>query len=201
MPVRGVYDDSANHLTNGNLIDLGLSVRWASRNVGATNPEDFGRYYAWAERESKSTYDWSTYEYCSNDNASEITKYYREDKYYQILPEDDPASSMSLRMPTIEEWQELKTNCVWTMKIKNGHLGYVVTSKANGNSIFLPIAGLKKGDKSYQGFNTRYWASDREDDIYPHKSRALNDGYYAFHDSRNWYGEDRCLGMPVRGVE
>lgn len=135
--------------------DLGLSVKWRSWNLGATKPEEFGDYYAWGEVEKKDNYDWATYKW-SNGAYNKLTKYCPANKvdYWDgtgvpdgktvLDPEDDAAHVVlggKWRMPTDEEWTELRTQCTWTWATLNGVNGYFVESKSNGNRIFLPAAG------------------------------------------------------------
>ncbi|MBP3471151.1 MAG: hypothetical protein J6K41_02820 [Paraprevotella sp.] len=144
-------DDGKPDLNGHEAIDLGLSVKWATCNVGANAPEEYGGYYAWGETEEKAYYDWSTYKY-SNGSSSTLTKYCM-DGYYGTVdnktvldPEDDVAHVKwggSWRMPTSTEIRELRENCSWTWTTQNGVNGYVVTSKSNGNCIFLPAAGSR----------------------------------------------------------
>ena len=133
-------------------IDLGLSVKWATCNVGATKPEEYGGYYAWGEIEYKSNYDWSTYKWC-NGSENTMTKYCTESYYGTVDnktvldPEDDVAHVKwggSWRMPTRDELDELRNNCTWEWTALNGVDGYRVTGP-NGNSIFLPAAGYRYG--------------------------------------------------------
>lgn len=146
--------------TNGHeWIDLGLSVKWASCNVGASTPSDYGNYYAWGETSTKSEFSFSnskTY----NKDINDITG----DSSY------DAARSIwgsPWRLPTKIELQELVSNCTWTWTTMDGKNGFRVTSKKNGNSIFLPAAG-EKGFSStllFDGKNGNYWgATSREND-------------------------------------
>ena len=113
-------------------VDLGLpsGTKWAACNVGADSPEDYGDYFAWGETTPKSSYTTANYNYSSNPTT---------------LPLDKDAAytnwGTSWRMPTTAEVKELNGNCTWTWTIQNGVKGYKVTSKTNGNSIFLPAAG------------------------------------------------------------
>ena len=161
--------DNATGTANGHeWVDLGLSVKWATCNVGATAPEEYGNYYAWGETEPKTTYDWSTYKWC-NGSYDNQTKYNTSSIYGTVDNKtvlelaDDAAHANwggAWRMPTDAEWTELRENCTWTWTIKNGVNGYEVKSEANGNSIFLPAAGSRNdeslGDAGYYG---RYWSS------------------------------------------
>lgn len=149
-------------------VDLGLSVKWATCNVGASSPEDYGDYFAWGETTTKSTYDWSTYKYC-NGSSSTLTKY-NTDSYYgtvdnktQLDLSDDAARAnwgAAWRMPTDAELTELLEQCTWTWTTQNGIKGYKVTSKSNGNSIFLPAAGYNRGSSlAFAGSDGYYWSS------------------------------------------
>ena len=159
--------DDEEEPATGEAIDLGLSVKWASCNVGATEPWEYGGFYAWGETEEKSNYEWSTYEYCNGSNTS-MTKYCTDSFYGTVdnkttlEPEDDVAHVKwggSWRMPTTSEQYELLNNCTWTWTTLNGVNGYRVTGP-NGNSIFLPAAGYRDGTGVYyQGAYGYYWSS------------------------------------------
>jgi hypothetical protein len=152
-------------------VDLGLSVKWATCNVGASSPEDYGDYFAWGETQPKSAYDWSTYKYC-NGSLSSLTKYCT-DSYYgtvdnktQLELSDDAARANwggSWRMPTDAELTELRNNCTWTWTTQNGVYGYKVTSKKSGytnKSIFLPAAGYRSDSSlNNAGSSGSYWSS------------------------------------------
>ena len=141
-------------LNNHEAVDLGLSVKWATCNVGANAPEEYGGYYAWGETEEKDYYDWSTYKYCQGSDNT-LTKYCTDsssgtvDNKTVLDPEDDVAHVKwggSWRMPTFSEIGELLNDCLWARTTQNGVNGYLVTSKFNGNKIFLPAAGRWYGD-------------------------------------------------------
>ena len=160
-----VYDDCSKNgysigIENGYAwIDLGLpsGIKWATCNVGAGNPEDYGNYYAWGEVLPKEDYSWATYKYANgtSDEDPKLTKYCNNandgdngfiDNKTTLDPEDDAAHvnwGGSWRMPTVAEWKELIANCTWTWTTQNGVRGYQVTSKTNSNSIFLPVAGCR----------------------------------------------------------
>jgi len=142
-------------------VDLGLpsGTKWATCNVGADSPEDYGDYFAWGETTPKDTYDWDTYQYGDGDT---FTKYTGSDGLTTLLPEDDAATANwgpDWRMPTKEEWQELLDNTTVTWTTQNGVSGRLFTA-ANGNSLFLPAAGRRWGGEfdgvSIYGF---YWSS------------------------------------------
>ena len=187
-------------------VDLGLSVKWATCNVGATTPEEYGDYFAWGETEPKDEYSWSTYKYC-NGSSSTMTKYCRNSSYgtvdnKTVLELEDDAAHVNWggdwRMPTRAEQDELRNtnNCTWEWTTQNGVNGYKVTSKVNGNSIFLPAAGCRNNDNLYDaGSLGNYWSS----------SFNASSSYYAyyvhFNSSNviltNYY---RYLGQSVRAV-
>ena len=189
-------------------VDLGLpsGLLWATCNVGAYSPEDYGDYFAWGETTPKDTYDWSTYQYCMG-NYNTLTKYCNNSSYgYEgftdglttLLPEDDAATANwgpDWRMPTKEEWQELynNTTVIWTTQ--NGVNGRLFTA-SNGNSLFLPAAGYRDNSSLYDaGSLGYYWLSSLYTD-YPSGAWSFyfNSGYYYMSN----YGRDG--GQSVRPV-
>lgn len=146
-------------------VDLGLSVKWATMNVGASKPEDYGDYYAWGEtigyKDGKTYFDWSTYLDNPSHDARTFTKY-ALDKQTVLDPDDDVAHVKwggNWRMPTRAEQDELRKNCTWTWTTQDGVKGYVVTGP-NGNSIFLPAAGSRYDSSlSDAGSYGYYWSS------------------------------------------
>lgn len=155
-------------------VDLGLSVKWATCNVGATTPEEYGDYFAWGEVEPKEVYDWTTYKWC-NGSSNTLTKYNNKSSYGTVdnkttleLSDDAATTSWggSWRMPTDTELTELREQCTWTWTTENGVNGYKVTSKGNSNSIFLPAAGFYQGDSlNHIGKYGLYWSSLHGSDI------------------------------------
>ena len=156
-------------------IDLGLSVKWASLNLGASKPEDIGSYYAWGETKPKSNYSFRTYKWCVDYNK--LTKYChsawgnfwagsgRPDNKVVLDAEDDVAHVVlgeKWRMPTDAEWTELRTKCAWkwvTNYNGTGVNGSLVTA-SNGNSLFLPAAGYRFDTSlSHAGSEGNYWSS------------------------------------------
>lgn len=129
-------------------VDLGLSVNWASCNLGGKRPEDYGDYYAWGETETKNDYTWKTYKFIaiqSLDTSPYLTKYnyVKDGKIYLDL--DDDAAYINLgetwRIPSIEEFKELKDQCKWTFIEYYWTEGYIVTG-TNGKSIFLEAENI-----------------------------------------------------------
>lgn len=171
----------------GEAIDLGLSVKWASWNVGASKPEDYGGYYAWGETEEKDNYDWSSYKYVNNgidgdywdDESNQVVfKYQRIGK--QVNDESDLvdisicSTSYDVahvkwggdwRMPTNKEISELEEKCKKERSELNGVEGWYFTGP-NGNRIFLPSAGELDGNsvsydmKDWRGAACMYWSGD-----------------------------------------
>ncbi len=123
-------------------IDLGLSVRWAPFNVGATSPEAYGDYFAWGETKPKALYKPDTYRWFQKSTGvMDIGKQISGTKL-------DAARVIwrgAWRLPTREECTELRDKCKWTLTTRNGVKGMLVTGP-NGNSIFLPSGGYRQGD-------------------------------------------------------
>ena len=131
-------------------VDMGLpsGTLWATCNVGASCPEEYGDYFAWGETESKEVYNWSTYKWL-NDSDGTMIKYCTQSDYgtidnkTELDPEDDAAYvnwGPSWRMPTLEQIDELINNCSSQWTTQNGVNGRLFTGP-NGNSLFLPAAG------------------------------------------------------------
>ncbi|MCQ2322558.1 MAG: fibrobacter succinogenes major paralogous domain-containing protein, partial [Bacteroidales bacterium] len=150
-------------------VDLGLpsGTLWATCNVGANRPEDYGDYYAWGETTIKTKYKWNTYKWCRGSWRTQ-TKYNTNSKYgtvdnKTVLEMSDDAVSVNWggdwRMPTTEEWEELCGSCTWTWTGQGGKIGYRVTGP-NGKSIFLPAAGYRSGTSlNGAGSYGYYWSS------------------------------------------
>ncbi len=182
-------------------VDLGLSVKWASFNLGASKPEEGGDYYAWGETEAKNDYEWSNYKWC-NGSYTKLTKYNTNGNYgivdnkTQLDPEDDVAMTLlgdKWRMPTDAEIDELIQNCTWTWDTKNGVNGYWVTSKVNTSAkIFLPAAGYHDGS----GIGLGYYWSSTIDPEYPNYANLL----FISADDIDAHGAYRCFGQFIRPV-
>lgn len=142
-------------LTTGDAVDLGLSVYWASCNLGATSPEEPGNSYAWGETWTKDEYTKENYQYYSSNSQSYI------DMGSEISGTGFDAARVNLggewRMPTYEEMKELIDYCSWKWTRKNDIYGYLVTGR-NGNSIFLPY-----NDNNYQKgiISNYYWTGTK----------------------------------------
>ncbi|MCQ2245849.1 MAG: hypothetical protein MJZ69_03555 [Bacteroidaceae bacterium] len=180
-------------------VDLGLSVKWATCNVGANSPEDYGGYYAWGETSTKSIYSWSNCFDCLDDNGNSWSIYKKGGKT-ELEPNGGHDTARqnwggTWRMPTLEELDELNDKCTWKWTTKGGHNGYVVTGP-NGNSIFLPAAGFLYETKSaYVGGYGFYWSSTLD---YGNSLAGRRLGFYAsVHDIKSL---DRRHGLSVRPV-
>ena len=170
-------------------VDLYLpsGTLWATCNVGATTPEGYGNYYAWGETTTKSTYSSSTYTYSSN--PSELPT--SADVAYKNW-------GSNWRMPSKAQFDELinssYTTTEWTTV--NGVNGRLITSKTNGNSIFLPAAGYRVDTwLDYAGSDGYYWSRTLRTD-YPYDAWYLDFGS----DNVNAYYNDRYRGQSVRPV-
>ena len=200
-------------------VDLGLSVYWASCNLGATIPEESGFFYAWGETATKEDYSWDTYKWTEGkvtvfpsfgggiNATATLTKYNTMGKFGKvdnliILESIDDAAHAKLgdkwRTPTLEEWKELVDKCTWSWSIRNGIPGYQISSNAvgNTNSIFIPAAGGRSG-KEAEYANT---------DVLCLTSSLCVDtpiGEMILHGSKDgveFLPTQRYAGLPVRAV-
>ena len=190
-------------------VDLGLpsGILWATCNVGATKPEEYGNYFAWGEIKPKARYYWDTYNWCDGSKTT-LTKYCVDSSYGRvdnktILDLLDDAACINWggrwRMPTKVEYDELRnlSYTTWTWTSLNGVNGYKVTSKTNGNSIFLPATGYRyDSDLNVAGSFGYYWSSSL---LSSYSGRAY---CFTFHSDYGvgWDGGYRYCGHPVRAV-
>ncbi len=182
---EAVNEVQARAINNGEIdghdyIDLGLpsGTLWATCNVGASSPEEFGGYYAWGETSTKAGYWWHTYKFCVGNNDHKLLKYcsnriygnnYFTDNLTTLEPCDDAATinwGSDWCTPTIEQFDEIVNNCTWTWTTCNKVKGCEVKGP-NGNSIFFPAAG-SKGAQNDCGY---YFSKTCENPKY--NSRAL----------------------------
>ena len=187
-------------------VDLGLpsGTLWATYNVGASCPEEYGDYFAWGEIEPKDTYNWSTYKWC-NGSYDTITKYCtgsnfgRVDNKTELKPVDDAATAnwgSGWQMPSLAQLQELYNYTKTTWTTQNGVNGRKMTSYSNGNSIFMPAAGYRYDTSlNSAGSNGDYWTRT----LYTnYSSSAYNLDFNS--GSFNWYHSSRDYGRSVRPV-
>ncbi len=178
-------------------VDLGLpsGLLWATCNVGATIPEDYGSYFAWGETTTKDTYSSSSYTYSSNPTTLPLSK-------------DAAAANWGgdWRMPTAAEFDELVASCTWTWTTNynsTGRAGYIVKSKVTGNTnfIFLPAAGYRDGAiLRYVGSVGFYWSSsfylsDKAYYLYIYSASMGTTYYYSTYECGY-----RRQGLSVRPV-
>lgn len=189
-------------------VDLGLpsGTLWATCNVGATTPEGYGDNFAWGETETKTTYNWSTYNYC-NGSSDQLFKYCNNsnfgyngfaDTLTTLLSEDDAAAAnwgSGWCIPTSDQWRELEdnTNSVWiTQDSVNGRL----FTASNGNSLFLPAAGnrwdISIGGVGASGF---YWSNLLAPD-----GPSCSWCYYFYSEHHSIEYTRRYIGQSVRAV-
>ena len=199
---------SDNGTENGHAyVDLGLSVKWATCNVGASKPEEYGDYFAWGETEPKDYYGWSSYKWCNGSSYS-LTKYNNNSSYGSVdnkttfeLSDDAARANWggSWRMPTQAEQNELRENCTWTWTTQNGVYGYKVASKKSGYTnkfIFLPAAGYRDDSSlGLAGSYGYYWSSSLNTDS---PGRAWGVGFASDYVSR--YDSSRYCGFSLRPV-
>lgn len=195
------YNSATRPAINGHkYVEMGDGKKWATCNVGAANPMDYGDYFAWGETATKSSYSWSNYAW---GDGSTFTKY--TTKNAQLEAEDDAATANwggTWRTPTDAEWTWLRENCTWTWQTDyngTGVKGMLVTSKVSGfetSTIFLPAAGYRSyASLIYAGSYGYYWSSSL------HKDYSNHARYVSFHLG-GVYRDDgsRYFGQSVRPV-
>ena len=176
-------------------IDLGLSVKWASFNLGASKPEEYGNYYAWGETIPKKYYSWDTYKW-----GNPPTKYNQTDGLKTLEAEDDVVHlelKGKWRMPTLTEEEELYSKCSHKYIQLNGIYGYQFTGP-NGNSIFVPGAGLYDGDDQLVFANGKgwYWSSTLSSSYLYARGFQFESTIFS-----TWItNHDRCDGHVIRPV-
>ena len=182
-----VYIEPTDYHNGYGYVDLGLSVKWATCNVGASSPGDCGNYYAWGETSTKSSY--------TDGNCTTLNQYIGD-----IAGTSRDAARVNWggrwRMPSASEIDELVNNCTWVWTTQNGNNGYMITSP-NGNSIFLPAAGeynTNLGELWGIGYVGSYWSSDGLEST--HGASRLH--FYDYEIEKDWHL--RCHGYSIRPV-
>ena len=181
-------------------VDLGLpsGTMWATMNIGAENFGDYGDYYAWGETETKSKFSWSTYKWGSS--SSSLTKYNNSKAYGTVdnissLDLDDDAAHAAWggewRTPTPDEIQELIDQCDWIRTIP-GRYGYMVISKINGRSIYLPFGGYyNENNLVADGTYGRYWSNSIYTSYAPNaRCLDLDDSSHAPSHNERYFGRN-----------
>lgn len=192
-------------INNHEWVDLGLSVKWATCNVGASSPNEGGSLFAWGETTTKKTCTWKNLKYCLDSSGNKFSKYVTNSKFGEVDNEtqldrsDDVARVKwggTWRMPTFAELQELKDKCTWTWSTQGSKHGYTVTSKINGGSIFIPVAGARSENKlinpSFYGY---YWSSSLNTE---NQNRAF--GIYFYDGGIGLLDSGRYIARSVRPV-
>lgn len=211
LPEDSNSGNSQNYENGHEYVDLGLSVKWATVNIGANKPENYGWYFAWGETspQPSKNYTWSSYKWTDHSSTDiTMTKYLVTTNQVsidgkKILDLEDDAAYVNWggnwRMPTLDELNELKRNCTWTWTTQNGVNGYIVYSQKNSNSIFLPAAGCCGTQGLIQdGTRGLYWSSklDKENSYEANNLQFTEknvswDNYSYIH---------RYFGLSVRAV-
>lgn len=170
-------------------VDLGLSVLWASCNLGAVTPEGYGSYFAWGETEPKKTYTEENYVHRSGAGYLPLGNSIASSEY-------DVATKMwgkEWHIPTIEEIDELTQKCTWTWTAQEGVNGYRVTGPS-GESIFLPAAGQWREDAMNVGSTGYYWSASASKD---YQNAAYNLNFTGYNGR---WSANRSYGFCIRPV-
>lgn len=172
-------------------VDLGLSVKWGTMNIGAVSPSDYGDFFAWGETEPKDSY-----------TPYNCKTYKKGISVMSGKPQYDVATARwggSWRIPTREEYRELMNMCTkqWVDGIDVD--GYLFTSKVNGNTIFFPAAGMYDGEMGYVKGNEAgyYWTSTS---ISGDGTSAMNIRFWEDKSYFDFGGYNRFVGLSVRAV-
>ncbi len=214
----GIKASSSYSVATPDIIDLGLSVKWASFNLGATSPEEYGDYFAWGETEpyyisqdpltwkegKEAGYDWPSYKWCEGSENS-LTKYCTDSSFgyngftdgKMVLDQEDDAAHVHLggswRIPTRKELDELRDRCTAEWTSLNGINGHRITGP-NGNSIFIPAAGHRYKVELYSGKFCGLWSSSL------YLSRTAFEFYSNSGGVGSGWNSPRIDGQPIRPV-
>ena len=194
------------HQDNHEYVDLGLpsGTLWATCNVGANSPEQYGDYFAWGETAPKEVYTWETYKWC-NGTWDSLTKYNFQNYYgtvdnkNELEPADDAAQAnwgLSWQMPTKAQQDELHEHCNWQWTTMNGVNGYLGTGPS-GKTLFLPAAGYKDGTRIVsEGEFGYYWSHS----LYYGMSLYAYNHLFFSGSSPGWNKQERSFGLSIRPV-
>ena len=186
-----------------NCVDLGLpsGTLWATCNIGATSPEGIGNYYAWGELEPKETYTWLNYTWNTPGSGTvTINKYNATDNLTELLPEDDIATvswGSGWRMPSYDQFNELKSKCTKQWTEVNGVKGQMLTGP-NGNTIFIPAAGTYANSANQVDKQGNYWSRTRVTTGTNPQNNAHK--LYFSQSTLTVMTNGRNTGLPVRAV-
>lgn len=200
-PVPGPGDEEK-------MVDMGVSVKWAAWNVGATKPSDYGNFYAYGEIEPKDEYTIDNYIWQDPDWNDDEVLYEQWERYYKL------GATMTgtgydvahvkwgdqWRMPTREEWKELINNCSWSWTAVDGVAGCMATSKVTGNKIFFPAAGnMVDAEHTHDQLGCFYWTSSEYDDYPQVECRNYRANLDATNQAADGYDYPE-VGFSVRAV-
>ena len=185
--------------TDFNYVDLGLSVKWGTCNLGATSTEERGDYYAWGETETKSTFTKSTYQYYDSiaDTYINIGSEISQTNY--------DAAKIKLgsrwKMPTYQETKELYDNCIWESATYQGVQGYLLTSKINGNYLFIRTTSCTNTASSKMKYS-QFWTSTLSTEYSDSIAYAFYMNYSYFNVNNTYMARSsfREYGLPIRPV-
>ena len=206
--LAGSFALSAQEVSTDQVVDLGLSVKWAGYNIGASAPEQFGGFYAWGETEEKDKYLNDNYKWYKDGRTDAIVKYCFDDFGFEgfkdgkrvLDPEDDVAHVQwggSWRMPTHKEWLELLTKCTCKFISYKGMNGFCFTGPS-GRSIFLPNGGVKSNAGYGNAGDTGSYNSASTYGLYSYGCSGVY--FYAGMKKPALTGLQRACGRPVRAV-
>ena len=191
---------------NHEYVDLGLpsGTLWATCNIGASKPEEYGDYFAWGETATKEVYSWETYKWC-NGTWDSLTKYNFQSYYgtvdskAELEPADDAAQANwgpTWQMPTKAQQDELHEHCNWQWTTRNGVNGYLGTGPS-GKTIFLPAAGYKDGTRIVsEGAFGYYWSHS----LYSSMSLYAYNHLFFSGSNPDWNQQERSFGLSIRPV-
>ncbi|MBO4487234.1 MAG: BspA family leucine-rich repeat surface protein [Bacteroidaceae bacterium] len=199
---------TVNAQTEYEYVDLGLpsGTLWATCNVGANSPEEFGDFFSWGETEPKSYYEYSTYKYCMGTHTT-LTKYCTDSAYgyngftddKTVLDPEDDAATVNMGddwcTPSPDQMVELK-QCTRQWTEQNG-VGGILFTGPNGNKMFLPAAGMAWKDDPQYLLMGRYLSNECDKSFCP-TARFLE--FYYYYSDVSMGGSRREYGLPVRAV-
>ncbi len=193
---KGTDDPPSDVIIPEGFVDLGLSVFWAECNIGAENPEDYGKYYAWGEIAEKESFDEKNSQWY-NVSDQELKAQGVVDGNGILSATYDVATQIlgsAYRMPTKKEFQELKDDCTWTWEKQNEVSGYKIVGK-NGNYIFLPAGGFYSGSYLENSIAYGYyWTSTEEESNVSSREMQFNSA------TAQCMNNSRSYGLTVRAV-
>ncbi|MBQ4008833.1 MAG: dockerin type I repeat-containing protein [Muribaculaceae bacterium] len=199
------YEQGNAPVTSHEYVDLGLpsGTLWATMNIGATAPEEYGDYFAWGEIEPKESYNWTTYKWCNGSWNSMIkygvmSSFGVVDNKTELDPEDDAATmnwGSEWCMPTRAQQDELRNNCTSEWTTINGVKGCLLTSNINQASLFLPFAGNRWDTTLYNaGSSGFYWSRNLK------TTGAGSHSLFVSSNSMSTTDYSRGYGLSVRAV-